>query len=257
MSVPPPLVRPRLPAVLHRLGRTVLDAVLPAQCLGCGALVGEPGSLCPACWAGITFIAPPFCAVCGLPFEVAAEPGALCGACLETVPPFARARAVMVYDDKSRGLVLAFKHGDRTDAAPPFGRWLARAGAELLAEADLVTPVPLHWTRLFVRRYNQAALLAQAAAAEAGRPYAPDLLRRHRRTPSLGRQGPAERRRTVAAAFAVPPSRAARVAGRRILLVDDVLTTGATAAACARALLKAGARAVDVLTLARVVRPLP
>ncbi|MCZ6607667.1 MAG: phosphoribosyltransferase family protein, partial [Alphaproteobacteria bacterium] len=142
-----------------------------------------------------------------------------------------------------------------TDTAPAFGRWLVRAGGDLIADADVVAPVPLHWTRLFARRYNQAALLGHAVGRCAGIPVVPDALVRHRRTPSQGRLSPSARHRNLRGAFAVPRSRMAAIKGRRVLLVDDVLTTGATASACTRTLLRAGARAVDVLTLARVVRP--
>lgn len=152
-------------------------------------------------------------------------------------------------------MILGFKHGDRTESAVAFARWLLHAGAELFPNVDTVVPVPLHWTRLFARRFNQAALLAKAVGRLTNLPVAPDLLVRRRRTPSQGKKGPVERRRNVARAFAVRASQVARVQGRRILLVDDVLTTGATASACTDTLLRAGAAAVDVLTLARVVRP--
>ena len=184
-------------ATLRRAGTRLLDLVLPPRCAGCGtglAEGAEAGTLCAGCWAAIEFLAPPLCRRCGYPFEIELGADELCPIC-QTVPPvFDRARAVLRYDAGSRPLLLAFKHGDRTDLAPAFGRWLARAGAELLAEADLVTPVPLHWTRLFTRRYNQAALLAQAAAGLAGRPFKPDLLVRRRRTarnPPAVRPGPA------------------------------------------------------------------
>lgn len=240
----------------RRLGRLLLDAVLPARCLGCGAVVSAPGALCAGCWAGLRFLGPPHCACCGYPFAFAPGEGdALCGGCLRARPAFRQARAVLAYDAASRGMLLAFKHGDRTDAAPAFGAWLARAGAPLLAEAELVVPVPLHWSRLFSRRYNQSALLALAVGRLAGLPVAPDLIVRRRRTRSQGGLGRAGRRRNVQGAFAVPRRRRARLAGRHVLLVDDVYTTGATADACARALLQAGAAAVDLLTLARVVRP--
>ncbi len=238
----------------------VLDLLLPHQCLKCGVVIGKEGALCAACWAEIAFIAPPVCACCGYPFELdhgAGGAGALCGACLRDPPPFARARAVFRYDSASRHLVLGFKHSDRTHAAPAFGAWLARAAGPLAAEADLVVPVPLHRLRLFRRRYNQAALLAHAFGDATGLPCVPDLLTRVRATPSQGRLSRARRRINVRGAFAVAKGRAQLIDGRRVLLVDDVLTTGATVGSAARCLLRAGAGAVDVLTLARVVRPVP
>jgi predicted amidophosphoribosyltransferase len=160
---------------LRRSAAGLLDLLLPPRCLGCGATIGRDGELCPRCWGGIAFLAAPHCACCGLPFPYDTGGDAQCGACLAEPPPYARARAVFRYDDASRGLVLAFKHGDRTHSAPAYGRWMARAGAELLVEAELLIPVPLHWTRLFARRYNQAALLAHAIHAAGGPPVAPDL----------------------------------------------------------------------------------
>jgi len=245
----------------------VLDAVLPPLCLACARPVDTQGALCAECWTAIAFIAAPHCAVCGLPFEFATGDGTanavICGSCLRDPPAFDRARAVMRYGDVSRRLVVGFKHGDRTHAAPAFGRWLARAGAELLADADIVAPVPLHWRRLAQRRFNQAALLARALVAvpSAGRApdrhpvFVPDLLVRRRATPTQGGLGAAARRRNVRGAFALHPKGAVRVDGQRILLIDDVLTTGATVNACARVLKAAGAASVDVLTLARVDRP--
>lgn len=242
-----------------RAARAVLDAVLPPQCLSCGTVTDAPGKLCPACWSKITWLAAPLCQCCGAPFEFDPQAGArdplLCGACLREPPAFARARAVFRYDDAGRGLILAFKHGDRLHGAPAYGQWLARAGAELLGDADLVAPVPLHWTRLAWRRYNQSALLANEAARIVGRRCVPDLLVRTRRTRQQGDMGRAARRRNVQRAFRVARRHASLVAGRRIVLVDDVLTTGATAESCVRALHDAGAAAVDLLTLARVVRP--
>jgi ComF family protein len=251
-----------IPPVLQRAAQIAVNAVLPARCLGCGVVVSGPGMLCPACWGRIDFLAPPFCACCGTPFEfaMAQQPGSgetLCGACIRDRPDYERARAVFRYDEESRRLVLAFKHGDQLHGAAAFGRWMARAGAELAAAADFLVPVPLHWTRLFRRRYNQAAILALAVARETAKPALPDLLQRTKRTPSQGRMSPSERRRNIRGAFRVKPASAARIEGRRVLLIDDVMTTGATANACARALLRGGAEAVDVLTLARAVRPLP
>jgi ComF family protein len=246
---------PRRLRWLAPLGAFLLDALLPPRCFGCGAEIGRGGALCAACWSRVPFIAAPLCACCGVPFELPAEPGARCGACLSQPPEFARARAVFVYDQASRSLVLDFKHGDRTEAAAAFGAWLARAGAELLADADLLVPVPLHRWRLFRRRYNQAALLALAVARASGVPSVPDLLVRRRQTAPQGHLSRAGRLRNVAHAFQVRPGRTNLLAGRRIVLVDDVLTTGATATECAAALRRAGAAEVAVLTLARVVRP--
>jgi ComF family protein len=220
-------------------------------------VVEEPGALCSACWDGAAFIAPPHCARCGLPFELAPSGAAgwECAACVAEPPPFDRARAAMRYDAGARGLVLRFKHADATHAAPGYARWMARAGAELLADCDLIAPVPLHRWRLLRRRYNQSALLALALGRMAGRPVAPDLLVRRRYTPSQGRLDRAHRFANVAGAFALRPGYAAAIGGKRVLLVDDVMTTGATVEECAKVLKRAGAGAVDVLTLARVVRP--
>ena len=172
------------------------------------------GGLCAACWDGITFIAPHYCAGCGLPFEYDPGDGTLCGACVRQAPPYERARAAMVYDPTSRDLVLAFKHGDRTEAARAFGVWMARAGAELLADAEVVTAVPLHWTRLFSRRYNQAALPAQAIGRQGGVPVVPDLVLRRRKTPSQGGLGPAQRQCNLQGALAPNPRQAAKAEGR-------------------------------------------
>src|SRR3990170_1419817 len=157
----------------RRLGRLALNAVLPPRCLKCGAVVDAPGTLCAGCWAAMRFLAPPLCACCGYPFEFELGEAALCGACARDRPPYGRARAVLRYDDASKAVVLGFKHGDRTDGAPAYGRWLLRAGAELIAEAEVIVPVPLHWLRLFARRYNQAALLALALARVSGVAAAP------------------------------------------------------------------------------------
>ncbi|HEV2264980.1 MAG TPA: ComF family protein [Stellaceae bacterium] len=237
----------------RRVGAAMLDLLLPPRCLKCGVEIGGDGALCAECWRGIAFLQPPCCARCGLPFEVDLGAEAICGACAREAPLYARARAALRYDEASRTLVLAFKHGDKLQLAPALGRFMRRASAELLATCDVIAPVPLHWTRLFTRRYNQAAVLAHALVRDGGPPVVADLLERRRATPSQGRSGRAERRRNVRGAFALKRGRS--VTGRRVLLVDDVLTTGATVSECGRTLLDAGATAVDVLTLARTVRP--
>jgi ComF family protein len=242
----------RFRQVGYRVGRAVLDGVLPPRCLACGAVVGEPDALCGPCWAAMTFFAPPWCAMCGVPFEHPMGEDAVCAACARQRPSWDRARAALRYDKHSRRLVLALKHGDRTHLARALGGWMRRAGAEILDGADLIAPVPLHWTRLFARRFNQAGLLAHAIHAAGGSPVAPDWLIRRRRTPTQGRLGPAARTRNVRGAFGVRRGRS--VKGKRVVIIDDVLTTGATAEECARVLRRAGAEWVGVLTLARSVR---
>jgi ComF family protein len=247
-----------LPLLTHRLvaaGRFALDALLPPRCLACGALTGAEAALCAPCWNRLAFIEAPLCACCGRPFEFAMETGALCAGCVKARPVYERARAVLRYDDASRPLILGFKHGDRTDSVPALAQWLARAGAELVADADAIVPVPLHWWRLFRRHYNQAALLANELGRLADKPVLAEVVRRRRATSSQGKLGAAERRRNVAGAFAVLPGQTGAIRSRRLLLIDDVLTTGATAEAVAETLLEAGAHAVDLLVLARVVRP--
>jgi ComF family protein len=236
----------------RRIGRTIVDVVLPPRCLACGEIVDEPSTLCAGCWRAITFFAQPWCAVCGLPFPHPMGRDAVCAECTREKRSWDRARAVLRYDKNSRHLVLALKHGDRTHMAGAFGCWMHRVGGEVLSGADLLVPVPLHWTRLFQRRYNQAALLAQAIRSAGGPPVAVDWLVRRRRTPSQGRLGFAARSRNVRAAFAMRPGRS--VAGKRVVIIDDVMTTGATLEECARVLRRAGAQSVGALTLARALR---
>lgn len=242
---------PRLREIARQCGRGVVDAVLPPRCLACGATVGEPDALCGPCWTALSFFAPPWCASCGLPFPYPAGQGAVCADCARGQANWDRARAVMRYDKHSRRLVLGLKY-DRTDLAQALGGWMRRAGREVLDGADLIVPVPLHWTRLFARRYNQANLLAYAIHAAGGPPVAPDWLVRRRRTPSQGRLGPLGRARNVRGAFALRRGREVR--GMRVVVVDDVLTTGATVEECARVLRREGAAFVGVLTLARALR---
>jgi len=261
-------LRHRAVAVLNpalQAARVALDVLLPPQCLACDVLVSETGTLCHACWDGAVFVSAPLCAACGTPFEFDHGPDALCGACVRDRPRIDRARAVFVYNDVSRNLAIGLKYRDRTHAAPALGAWLARAGRELLGDADLIAPVPLHRTRLWRRRFNQSGLLAQAVAKNMARGRTEsvacepglhlDLLTRNRATPSQGGLNAAARRRNVRGAFSVRPRHRPAVADARILLIDDVFTTGATLGACAAVLLDSGAAAVDALVLARVERP--
>jgi ComF family protein len=232
--------------------KVLLDLLFPPLCIGCRIPVGDAG-FCAGCWSALTFLDGPACACCGLPFPVALEGENLCAACLSRPPAFDRARAILAYDEHSRGAILALKHADRLDLVPDFVRWLARTGQCLISESDLVVPVPLHRRRLWQRRYNQSAELARRLAHDWALAFDPLALVRSRPTRSQGAMVSAKaRRRNVLGAFKVPD--AGRVAGKRILLLDDVLTTGATAEACARALKRAGASKVHVLALARVVK---
>lgn len=172
------------PAAIRSAGRALVDLVLPPRCLACGIPVGEPGTLCPACWPALTFIVAPFCATCGLPFVYEVPGETVCAGCLRRPPRYGRARSVLRYDAASRDLVLKFKHGDRTDSAPVFARWLANAAGKLLDGAPLLVPVPLHRARLFARRYNQSALLAGGLARISGLDWVADGLVRHRKTRS-------------------------------------------------------------------------
>ncbi len=231
-----------------------LNAVLPPRCLACGAIVDTPGRLCGPCWRELDFIRAPQCAVCGLPFEIDTGPDALCGSCAAERPPFDRARAALRYGGVARDLVLAFKHGDRTYAAPGLARLMVDTAGELLASTDVCVPVPLHRWRLARRRFNQAALLAQSIALASGIRAVPAALTRVRQTPSQGGLSRQARERNVHGAFRSNPAAAKSVSGLSVLLVDDVFTTGATVAECSRVLRRAGVRSVNVLTLARVVR---
>ncbi|MDO9461190.1 MAG: ComF family protein [Alphaproteobacteria bacterium] len=242
--------------ILPPLGLMLADALLPPRCLATRDIVDRQGQLSAKAWSAINFITKPLCQCCGMPFAFGFEEDAelSCGACLANPPDYDRARAVLRYDDASRAMILAFKHGDRLEGAPAFAAWMARAGADLMGDIDLIVPVPLHRKRLFRRRYNQSAVLALLLARNNGTPALVDALVRTRHTPPMGGLNRAARQRNLQGAIAVRPGRAAMLAGRKILLIDDVLTTGATAQACARALRRARVSRVDVLSLARVVQ---
>jgi len=251
-SEPKPTFGLRLARVWTRAGRAALDTLYPPICLACRAATSEAGALCSSCWRAMRFIERPFCDRLGTPFEHDLGVGLLSPQAVTDPPVFQRARAVARFEDgPARRLVHRLKYSDRGELAAPMGAWMARAGADVLAEADAITPVPLHARRLWTRRFNQAAALGREIARRAGKPFEPALLQRVKATRSQVGLSREQRVQNMQGAFRAAP--AASVQGRRIALVDDVLTSGATANAAARALLRAGAAQVDLIVFARVV----
>ncbi len=214
------------------------------------------GALCPSCWGSIDFIGPPLCNRLGIPLPYDSGEIAISAAAFANPPVYHRARAVAHYDGVMRDMIHNFKYADRHEAVDLFGRWLAYAGRDILEDADLLIPVPLYRLRLWARRFNQAAILADGLARLSGITSNPFCLTRVRQTRSQVGLTADQRKRNVAGAFHVPKASRAHIQGRNIVLVDDVITTGATAEACAKVLINAGAVQVDVLALARVVNPL-
>lgn len=234
-------------------GRAMLDLVVPPVCAGCRTPIADQAGLCARCWGELSLIERPFCEQLGIPFAYDLGPGALSAEAIANPPPFGRARAVTRYDDVARRLVHALKYRDRQEIAIVMGKMMARAGGELTADAELLVPVPLHRTRLLMRRFNQAAALAAAVSRESGVPVSLHGLSRVRATRHQVGLTAKERESNVRGAFRVVPEAAPELAGRRVVLIDDVLTSGATVAAAVRALNRARVRSVDVLVFARVV----
>ncbi len=233
--------------------RYVVDTIYPPQCIGCRSAIAETSTLCGTCWAGLKFIERPYCERLGTPFAVDIGGTLLSPQAIAEPPVFDRARSVVIYDGMGRVLVHRLKYWDRLDLGLSLGRLMAQAGRELLLDVDVIVPVPLHWTRLLSRRFNQAALLAENIAKISGKPADVNLLVRRKRTKPQFGLSRSERQLNLQGAIRVPDGARPYVEGRRILVVDDVMTTSSTANAAARALLKAGAKSVDVLSFARVV----
>lgn len=241
--------------LVGRVGRGLSGMIWPQRSLITHRELAGPGALEPHLWSKLQFLSEPMCARCGTLFEIAVEPGQVCAACIADPPAYERARAALVYGDVSRELVLGLKYQGRRDGLTLLAGWMASAGKPLLEEAELIVPVPLHYFRLVRRGFNQSGWLAAALARSSGVRLSVDALKRVRATPIQGGLSATGRRRNVQGAFRVRGTARGLVKGKRVLLVDDVLTTGATAEACTLALKRAGARCVDVLTLARVAGP--
>lgn len=242
------------PGAMRRIG-AALSLVYPTHCVLCDAMVTQPGALCGACWGGAPFIDGVLCDRCGAPLPGEDDGAPLsCDDCLVLARPWRRGRAALLYRDTARRIVLSLKHGDRIDMVPALGTWMARVARPIVRPDSVVVPVPCHWMRRVARRFNQAELLSRAMADALGAAHAPRALVRHRRTAPQDGKSVQARFRAVADAIRPDPRYAAALDGRPVLLVDDVMTSGATLAAATEASHAAGATRVDVVTLARVVK---
>lgn len=231
-----------------------LNLFFPPRCGACASAVEQAHTLCEGCFASLHIITQPACALCGFPFEYEVGENALCGACLEKTPPYAKGWAALRYDEAARSLVAKLKYADKTHLAPYLGRLMAAQGQEVLEGADVLVPVPLHWRRMLTRRYNQSLLLARETSKASGIPLLPDALKRTRHTPPQASLSRKERLDNVRGAFTATRKGVAAMAGKTVVLVDDVMTTGATIYACCKTIRRAGAKEVRVLTLARRMR---
>jgi ComF family protein len=232
--------------------RAIMDFALPERCPSCGAIAKTGGAFCADCWGQLTFLGSPACSSCDLPLPFEGDGEQQCAACLQNPPRHDGIKAAVAYGDIARDVALRLKYGGRIGLAHMIAGQLLRHARELPPDALLV-PVPLHWTRLWMRSFNQSVLIAREIMKNAGLEHCPDLLRRVKRTTPLGGLNPAERKKMVSGAFAIHPKHAEMIKGRHIALVDDVYTSGATTDACVRILKKAGATKVTILCWARVL----
>ncbi len=236
---------------LGLIGKYAADLIFPPQCLSCGALVAAHGGICPDCFSKLNFIAAPLCETCGRPFTEEAAKWQICPYCSAHKAVATKYRFALSYDEHSKGLILPFKHADKTLSVPLLAAFMMKAGSELIKEADAVIPVPLHRFRLLQRKYNQSALLAREIAKKSGLEFFPYILRRKKYTRSQGEFNAFSRKQNVKGVFTVKCP--LKISGKTLILVDDVMTTGATVDECTQELMHAGAKRVFVLTLAAVL----
>lgn len=234
----------------------IIDTIFPPQCDSCGTLLNSNAGLCHKCWSDIDFIEDPKCRICGMPFEYDMGENVLCASCIQKTPPFDKARSVCKYNDVSRKLVTGFKFHDRIHMNNHLAKWMLRISDELLNESDIIIPVPLHRIRLWKRKYNQSALLAMSVSKMSDKPVIYDFLIRKKNTKAQSGLTFAQRQKNVKGAFILNPKYSSIINEKNILIVDDVMTTGATVLACAKILKRSGAKSVNILTFARTLKDL-
>lgn len=237
---------------MNKIIKLCLDFLLPPTCPICRQKISDPAGLCPKCFSDLEFIGPQRCSVCGRPMDAIVPGMAVCGSCLKNPPPFHQAIAVLKYNDISKKLILAFKHGDHLELTKLLIKLINQNCSQIIEQNDILIPVPLHWSRLLKRKYNQSAIIAHKLALEHKKVYDPTILKRLKATKSQGHLSPKEREKNVKNVFGVEHSN--RIKNKHVLLIDDVYTTGSTVNECSKILLKAGAKQIDVLTLAKVVK---
>ena len=241
-------------ALIKTVLQTSVDFLLPPRCLLCYERTTDPHNVCAVCWQGLSFISDPQCVSCGMPFDFGVEGELSCAPCIDKPPAFNQMRSAVIYNDISRHLVLCFKHGDMLQISKLLSRWMINAGRDMVYNADVIIPVPLHRLRLLWRQYNQAALLVNQIAHFSGVKRQNEMLIRVRHTPSQGKKNYKDRVKNLKSAIAMNPRYSQDIKGKKVLLIDDVYTTGATIEECCRVLKSAGAESVDVLTFARVAK---
>lgn len=240
-------------AKIKPVANRLLDIIYPPRCIMCMGNVHENGNICATCWGDVNFISDPQCELCGFPFDFDTQIELICAGCMKEKPRFAKARAVFLYDDASRKMITSFKYNDRTENRTAYARWMARVGADMLKDADILVPVPIHFGKLFLRKYNQAGILAQELVKISGGRCILNALIRKRYTKTQAGFNRNLRFKNIKGAFAVNQKHLSKLQNKKILLIDDVITTGATAEECTKILLKAGVAKVEVLTLAKTL----